>query len=99
MVTLKSIGVLSVAKVLACIYAMLGLLIGGLFSLMSLVGFAAGGANAGPAALLFGIGAIIILPIFYGVIGFIGGAVMAVLYNVVASIAGGFEFELQQYKG
>ena len=91
----KSIGVLSVGKVLACLYALLGLLVGGFFSLLAIAGAAAGAANGGPAALLFGVGAIIILPIFYGLIGFVGGIIMAALYNVVASIAGGIEVQLE----
>lgn len=91
----KSIGVLSAGKMLGCLYALLGLILGAFFSLFSIVGVAAGGQNAGPAALLVGAGAIIIFPIFYGVIGFVGGIIMAALYNVVASFAGGIEIELK----
>ena len=90
----KSVGVLSVGKVLGCLYALFGLIFGGLFTLISLAGFAVGGPDAGPAALLFGVGAIIILPVFYGVMGFIGGIISAAFYNLVASIAGGIEIEL-----
>ena len=96
MMVLKSVGVFSVGKVLACLYFASGLIVGGLFSLVSLAGFAAGGANAGPVALFFGAGAIIILPIFYGVLGFIGGIIMGALYNVVANVAGGIEIELER---
>lgn len=96
---LKSVGVFSVGKVFACLYAMLGLILGGLFSLLSLAGVAAGGMNAGPGALIFGAGAIIVLPIFYGVIGFIGGIITGALYNVAASIAGGVEIELERTDG
>lgn len=45
--------------------------------------------------MLFGVGAIIFLPIMYGIMGFIGGAIMAFVYNVVAGIAGGVELELE----
>ena len=92
----KTVGVLSVGKVFGCLYALLGLIIGGLFSLLSLAGFAAGGGDAGPAALLFGVGGIIIFPVFYGVVGFIAGIITAALYNVVASIVGGIEIELNR---
>lgn len=91
----KSIGVLSAGKVLGCLYVLLGLIIGAMFSLLSLAGVAAGGEDAGAAAFLFGIGAIVIIPIFYGAIGFVGGIIMAALYNLVASIAGGIEVELR----
>jgi hypothetical protein len=92
----KSVGVLSVGKMFACLYGLLGLIIGGLFSVFAMAGAAVGGRDAGPAALLFGVGAVIMVPIFYGAIGFIGGIIMAALYNIVAGIAGGIEIELQQ---
>ena len=96
--TIKSIGVLSAGKVMGILYALLGLIFGGLFTLLSLAGFAASGGDqqAGAGALIFGAGAIIILPIFYGVMGFIGGLLMALLYNVVASLAGGLEIEFDR---
>ena len=90
----KRIGVLSVGKVLGSLYVALGLMIGGLMSLISVIGVAAGANDAGPAGLLIGAGAIVVIPIFYGVIGFVGGIIMAVLYNVVASVVGGIEIEL-----
>jgi hypothetical protein len=90
----KSVGVLSVGKMLGCLYALLGLLIGGLLSLIALAGAAAGANKQGIPAMLFGAGAVIVIPIFYGVIGFIGGIISAALYNVVASAIGGIEIEL-----
>ncbi len=62
---------LSAAKVCAAVYAVIGLLIG---AIITLIGFAGGfgAATAGmPFSSMFGIGAIIILPIVYGCIGFI----------------------------
>jgi hypothetical protein len=95
---IRNVGVLSVGKVFGCVYALLGLIIGGIFSLISLAGFAAagGGQNAGPGALIFGVGAIVAVPIFYGVIGFIGGIITAALYNLVAALVGGVELDLIQ---
>jgi|YNPMSStandDraft_1061717.scaffolds.fasta_scaffold97848_1 hypothetical protein len=91
----KRVGVLSVGRVLGCLYALLGLIIGGLFSLLALAGVTAEGRDAEPAAQLFGVGAIVILPVLYLVIGYIGGIIAAWLYNVVASVAGGIEIELK----
>lgn len=91
---LKSVGVFSAAKVMGCLYALMGLIIGGLFSLIALAGMGAGGRN-GPEALFFGAGAVIAIPIGYGILGFIGGIISAVLYNIVASVAGGLEFEFE----
>lgn len=89
----RRVSVLSVGKVLACLYALLGLIVGGLFSFLSLAGAAAGGGQ-GAAAIVFGVGAAIIMPILYGLAGFIGGVITAALYNLAASLVGGIEIEL-----
>jgi hypothetical protein len=73
------------------VYAVLGLIIGGLFSSISLATEVAEGGHA-----LSGVGAIILLPIVYGVVGFIGGIIVAALYNVAASIVGGIEIEFHR---
>ncbi len=94
---ISRIGVLSLAKMLAVLYAFLGLFLGGVLSLFSLMGAALGGASrdsGGVVAMLFGVGAVIILPIVYGCLGFIGGLIMAALYNLVAKVMGGLEIEL-----
>ena len=92
------IGVLSLAKMLAVVYAFLGLFFGGVISLFALMGAAAGSAaggdTGGVVAMLFGAGAVVILPIVYGCIGFVGGLIMAPLYNLVAKVVGGIEVEL-----
>jgi hypothetical protein len=35
------------------------------------------------------------MPVLYGILGFIGGAILALLYNLFARLAGGFELELE----
>ena len=96
--SLSRIGVLSLAKMMAVAYAFLGLFIGGVLSLFSLMGVAMGGATgrdgSGMVAMLFGVGAVIIGPIVYGCIGFVGGLITASLYNLVAKVVGGVEIEL-----
>jgi hypothetical protein len=96
--TINRIGVLSLAKMLAIVYAFLGLLFGGIVSLFALLGAAVGGASGrdsgGVAGMLFGIGAVIILPVFYGCLGFIGGLITAPIYNLAAKVVGGLEIEM-----
>jgi len=98
MQAITRIGPVSLAKMLAVTYAFLGLFIGGVISLFSLMGAAVGSASGadsgGVVAMLFGVGAVIILPIFYGCLGFVGGLIMAPLYNLVAKVVGGIEIEL-----
>ncbi len=91
---LKSIGVASTGKMLGCLYAIMGLFIGIIFSVMSLAAGAAGGMKgAAGMEAMFGVGAVIALPLFYGVMGYIGGILLAVMYNIVAGIVGGIEME------
>jgi hypothetical protein len=96
---ITKVGALSLGKVMGVTYALFGLLIGGCLALVSLAG--AGLASASdesqmPAAFgaLFGVGAVILLPIFYGVLGFIGGLIGALIYNVVAGMIGGVELDV-----
>ncbi len=97
--TVSSIGVLSLAKMMAVLYAFIGLFFGAIMSLVALLGVAGSAAAGGDSGgglmgMLFGVGAIIIFPIFYGCLGFVGGLIMAPLYNLVAKIVGGIELEL-----
>lgn len=96
---LRQVGVLSAATTAAVIYAFLGLLLGLAFAAITLLGTILG-ASSGPGGgdiLAFGIGSaiasIIFLPIFYGLIGFIGGALASSLYNLAAKLTGGLEFK------
>ena len=99
---LRSIGPLSCAKVAAIIYGVIGLIIGAFVSLLSLLGVFGGGFGATggePSApifgLLFGVGAIILLPLMYACMGAIGGVIMAGAYNLVARVVGGIELEIE----
>ncbi len=90
--------VLSLAKVMGVMYALIGLLLGLFFSLFSLLGAAFSSAldqSSGEAWLgaLFGVGAVILLPIIYGCIGFVAGLIGSAVYNLVAGMVGGVEIE------
>lgn len=100
---LKRVGVFSCGMIFGVLYGLLGLIFGGIFSLLSLVMAGAGhqlgsqmGQGPNPmAGLIFGVGAIIILPFLYGILGFLGGILMAILYNIVAAMTGGIELTLE----
>lgn len=97
----KSIGVLSLAKVMGTIYAGLGLVFGLIFSFFALLGAAFGSAFQEAAGMetlfgaLFGVGAVLVLPIFYGLMGFLGGLITGGLYNVAARAVGGLRLEVE----
>ena len=99
--TIRHIDVLSVAKIAAVVYAGLGLLAGLVFACITVLGFGIGAAaqhdTAVPAfvSLLFGVGAIVALPILYAVMGFIVAAVSTWLFNVAAGVAGGVKIEVE----
>ena len=96
---IKRVSPMSAAKIGGTLGAVIGLLIGACFSLIALTfgramaaadDEAAGGAFAG---MLLGAGAIIVVPIFYGVFMFVMGALYAALYNVTAKFVGGLEID------
>lgn len=98
---LRRVGILSLGKFMAFLYGLLGLLIGAVFSIISLLGgFAAQnqgqGQGQGQAAWFIGVGvaSIIVFPLLYGFFGFLGGIITGALFNFVASFAGGIEIEL-----
>lgn len=100
MATLKRVGPGSAFKVGLITYGILGLFMGLLMALVSgLVGAVAPPAPTGnPAAALFrlgmGVGAIVFLPLFYGVIGGIFAAIGAFVYNLVAAWVGGLDIDI-----
>ncbi|MBU7032969.1 MAG: hypothetical protein HXS53_10590 [Theionarchaea archaeon] len=95
---IKKVGVFSFAKIEAALGAIIGFIIGLISAVIgtTLFGFAETAGVVMPRwlGLLFGLAAIIILPILYAVIGFIAGIIIAFLYNVVARWIGGIEIEL-----
>lgn len=99
MATLKRIGPGSALKLGAITYAFVGLVIGIIAACVSLVAGSLtgmGGSGMGMRAFGFGmgVGAIIVAPIVYGIIGGIGAWIGAVVYNLVARWVGGLEVDI-----
>lgn len=102
---IRRVGVWSVARLYGGITGTIGLLAGLAFAAFATLGGVAGamspgmrggGLAMGGLSALFGVGAIIFLPIMYGIMGLIGGAIGAALYNLFAGLFGGVEVEVQQ---
>lgn len=99
----KKLGVLSFAKMQGVMGLVIGLLIGIIYGvviiLYSLLGASLVSGDAkyavGGGGVVVGIFAIIGFPIMYAIIGFIGGAIGALVYNVFAGIVGGIEMEVE----
>jgi len=99
---LKSVGVLSAAKIVGLMYAILGLVMGLFFAaVFSMIPMSDAANPEMPTWLapMFGTGAILIMPIFYGCMGFVGGAIAAVIYNALARMMGGLELKLETTTG
>ena len=96
---IERIAPLSLAKVMGAIYAVIGFVVGALFTLFALVGAAAGGSpdpEMAWMAPLFGIAAIVVFPILYGMLAFVMGLVVSGIYNLVAGRVGGIELTLAE---
>ena len=96
---IKRIGPLSVAKIAAVLYAGIGLLIGVAFALLGMAGLtnrlSEDGSPIPMMGLFFGVGAIIILPICYAIMGFVITLISAGLFNLAAGVTGGVEIDVQ----
>ncbi|WP_321428405.1 hypothetical protein [uncultured Methanolobus sp.] len=87
------IGVFSLGMVSAAASAIFGLIVGAFTTLAALGG--GGGLFGMFFGVFFGIGAIIALPILYGIFGFCSGVVTALIYNTAIGFVGGLEVEIQ----
>jgi hypothetical protein len=86
---------MSAARIAGVLYAFMGLCFGFLFSAMSILGAGPGGEAGAIGAFALGTAAVFLMPIFYGLFGFVGTLIGAVIYNVLAGALGGIEIETQ----
>jgi hypothetical protein len=100
--TIKSVSVMPFALMLACISAVIGLIVGIFYSLTfgfifaTIPSSAASGLNIGLLSLIFGVGAIITMPIAFFVGGLIQGLITAALYNFLAPRIGGIKVRFKE---
>ena len=95
---IRRVGIWSVARMYGALSAGMGLLFGLILAVLSAVGmsFAQNEADMPPfIAGIFGVRAIVILPIFYGVLGICAGAIGAALYNLLAGVVGGVTMDVE----
>lgn len=101
--TIRRFGVISVAKMYGLLMFLFGLIFGVIYGLILIVFGAAisamgpgrDAAAGGMGTVAMGVGMMIGLPLFYGILGFIMGAIGALIYNAVAGVIGGVKFELE----
>jgi hypothetical protein len=96
LVRIKRIDPMSLGKFSGVLLAVVGLIVGVLFALASLVGMAGvGGGRGGLFGLIFGVGAIVFVPIIYGIAGFLGGLIQGYVYNIAAGLMGGIDITVE----
>jgi len=89
---INRIGPVSAAKISGTLYAVIGLILGALVSVAAM--FGGMGSGSGAMGAVFGIGAVILLPLLYGCLGFVATLIAAWLYNVLANMVGGVELDV-----
>lgn len=80
------------AKVLGLLYGLMGLIVVPFFLIATMLS----SDDAGPG---FGVGFVLVLPILYGLLGFVFTAIGCALYNWVAGKVGGIEVSLDTKAG
>jgi hypothetical protein len=102
--TIRRFGIFSVAKMQSLVMFVIGLIVGVLYGLIfmlvgaSLSAFGARGEvspASGVPSIVVGVFLMIGVPIIYAVLGFIGGAIGALVYNLAAGMIGGIKFDLE----
>lgn len=100
--TIRRFGVFSVAKMYGLLMFIFGLIFGVLYGLFFIIFGAAmsamGSRDAtagGVSSVVIGIAMMIGIPLMYGFLGFIMGAIGALVYNALSGVIGGVKFELE----
>ncbi len=102
--TIRRFSVFSVARIQGLLAFVIGLLIGVIYGLAFMIFGAAisslapqgnNQAMGGVGSVVIGLIIMIAVPVFYGILGFIGGMIGALVYNLAAGVVGGVRFELE----
>jgi hypothetical protein len=96
MAVIKRITPGSAFKLGLVVYGILGLVLGAFVELLVLSRMNLAGANQPPRNIFFpfGPGAIILLPIIYGLVGGVFGAIGALIYNLASKWVGGLQIDI-----
>lgn len=94
MSVLKKIDALSLARVITVIYAIIGLFMGLFYYAMGQV-LPSEELMLSAAPYIYSAWMILIMPVAYAIMGFIGSLIIAGLYNVVAKKTGGVKLDLK----
>jgi len=93
---IKRIDPFSCGKILGGLYAIFGVVWGGLVTLTALGGLVMNnpGMTTG-IGLIAGVFGLVLGPIFFGIFGFVGGAIGAALFNIATGFLGGVKIDVE----
>ena len=91
---LMRISMISLARILAVVYALFGIVMGFFVAVSKILGIQAEGDAAQLQA--FGYGAIVILPLIYGIMGGVSGLVSGFFFNTAIKWVGPLELDLAE---
>jgi hypothetical protein len=91
---IKNIDILSAGKIFGAIGVLIGLLLGLFLSSIAFTGFTAFGGGFADLSAVISIWAMLLGPAITGILNFIGGIIMALIYNLCAVIVGGIRVEV-----
>jgi high-affinity nickel permease len=94
MVILRKVGVLSLAKIETILMAIFGLILGLFYGIAS--SFVNLTESATSNSLVLGWWSVLVFPVLYAIIGFVAGAIGALLYNIISRWVGGVELDLRK---
>jgi Transmembrane domain of unknown function (DUF3566) len=90
----KRIAPLQLGKIMGLCYGIMGLCFCPIFLVISF--FAPHASNQqGASVFAFGTAFALLMPVFYGVMGFVLGIISAFVYNIIAKWIGGIEVEVE----
>jgi hypothetical protein len=97
---IKRIVPLSAGKLAAVIYGAMGIILGFPIALATVLPAIVHARETGngistPLVCVIMLGVLIVVPVFYALLGFIIGFIGAAIYNVVAGWLGGLQFEVE----
>jgi hypothetical protein len=91
---IRRMDVMQMAKTSGTLYLLLGLIIG-IPVMLFMAAFARTQTGFPGMGSSLGLGGFVLIPVIYGICGFISGALIAVLYNLVAGWTGGIAIDLE----
>ncbi len=92
---IRKVGIRSLANIVALVYVVFGFFAGAILTLVSLAGAGLGESSDAVAKATFGPAAIVVLPILYGVLGYLGAAIAGWVFNYAAAARGGLRIDIE----